>query len=215
MDKLREAIMDFRYLLSRRYPRENALKFVGDRYLLRKHERLLLYRCVYGEKEAEEHRRKLVAIKQARHARVAVDGYNTLITVESMLQNKPLILCDDSFIRDISSVHNKYKMTLTTEKALKLLAQAIQRNGIGEVKFFFDAQISRSGNLASKVRKLLKKSGVNGDSVAVKQADRDVLSWSGIAASSDALIINRSKKAIDLAGEILRMNDNRKIMKLP
>jgi len=102
-----------------------ALRFVRDHYQLDRHNRLLLYRCVYGEREAEKHRRKLLSIKDVRGRAVAVDGYNTLITVESGLQSKQLILSDDGFIRDLSAVHNRYAMASTTQEALRLIGGSL------------------------------------------------------------------------------------------
>ncbi|MDO8635402.1 MAG: DUF5616 domain-containing protein [Dehalococcoidia bacterium] len=30
--------------------------------------------------------------------RLAIDGYNVLVTVESALQGKPVVMCDDGFV---------------------------------------------------------------------------------------------------------------------
>jgi len=214
IEKLRDAIIDFRYLLSRDYQRESALKFVGDKYQLDKRERLLLYRCVYGAKDAEEHRKKVLTAREAAGSRIAVDGYNTLITVESILQGKTLILCDDCFIRDISSVHNKHQITQTTIEALKLIAKTLRDNGVEEAKLFFDAQVSRSGKLASLSRRIMGEAGVKSEAVAVKQADTEVLNWSEVVASSDAVVINRARKVFDLGGEVAKQRASEKVLKL-
>jgi len=212
--RLDEAVKDFRYLLGRGYKRESALKFVGDRYQLNKVFRLLLYRCVYGEEEAKKHRGKLVSQKDVLGKVLAVDGYNTLITVESMLEDKPIIFCDDGFIRDLSAVHGKHKPTKTTVKALKLLAEGLVRVGVREIKFFFDSQVSYSGELASLTRETLRGFGLVGDAVAVKQADNQVLGFGEIVASSDAVIIGKARKVFDLAGETIKMYNPQKILSL-
>jgi len=213
-ENLKRAVEDFRYLLGRGYNRESALKFVGDKYQLNKSIRLLLYRCVYGKSEAKKHREKLVSITEMKNEVLAVDGYNSLITVESMLENKPIILCDDGFIRDLSAIHGKYKFTSTTIQALKLLAKTLLKSKIKQVKFFFDSQVSRSGELASLTRKILVEAGLDGDALAVKKADSEVLGWSKIVASSDAVIIQKANKVFDLAGETIKQENPKKILRL-
>jgi len=213
-ENLRKAIEDFRYLLDRGYRRESALKFVGDRYLLNKQTRLLLYRCVYGAKEAEKHRRKMVSQAEIQNKDLAVDGYNALITVESMLQDRLLILCDDGFIRDLSAIHGKHKVTPTTIQALRLIAEKIREAKVRRTKIFFDSQVSRSGELASSLRKIFEEENVAGDVEAVKQADVQVLGWAKIVASSDTVIIEKAEKVFDLVGEIIKHKAPNKILSL-
>lgn len=212
--ELKNAIQDFRYLLDRGYKRESALRFVGDRYQLNKLFRLLLYRCVYGEKEAKKHKEKIVSQKSILGKTLAVDGYNTLITVESVLESKPIILCDDGFIRDLSAVHSKHKPTQITLKALRLLAETLFKSGVKEVKFFFDSQVSHSGELASLTRRTFLKFGLIGGAFAVKQADNQVLGYGDVAASSDAVIIEKARKVFDLAGETIKQKKLGKVLRL-
>jgi hypothetical protein len=212
--ELKNAIQDFRYLLDRGYKRESALKFVGDRYQLNRLFRLLLYRCVYGRKEAKKHQRKIVSQKFVLGKVLAVDGYNTLITIESVLEDKPTILCDDGFIRDLSAVHGKHKPTQTTLKALKLLAKTLLKSRVKEVKFFFDSQVSHSGELASLTRKTLLEFRLTGDASAVKQADNQVLGFGDVVASSDAVVIKKAKKVFDLAGATIKKEKLGKVLKL-
>lgn len=202
--RFNEAVLDFRYLLNRGYNREGALRFVGDHYQLDRHNRLLLYRCVYGEREAEKHRRKLLSIKDVRGRAVAVDGYNTLITVESGLQGKQLILSDDGFIRDLSAVHNRYAMASTTQEALRLIGYSLQEMVVSEARFYFDSQISKSGRLAALVRQTLRDIGVKGNAKTVRQADNSVVRDLGITVSSDSVVIERAREVYDLGGHIVK-----------
>ncbi|MEM3737220.1 MAG: DUF434 domain-containing protein [Candidatus Bathyarchaeia archaeon] len=204
MGRLLRAIEDYRYLLNRGYKRETSLRLVGDKYLLSRLERLLLYRCVHSLEEARARRTKLIPLREAKGKRIAVDGYNTLITVESLLESKPLIICDDGFIRDLSAVHGGYEMKVITEDALRMIASIIKSSEVGEVGFFFDAQISRSGDVAALTRRLLAEAGVEGVASAVKQADSCTLEYAKIVASSDAIVIDKAAYAVDLAQELIR-----------
>lgn len=212
--ELSEAVKDFRYLLSRNYNREGALAFVGDRHQLSKTERLTLYRGVYDPRSADKHRRRLLSIDAVRGKSLAVDGYNVLITVETMLSDKPIVLCDDHFIRDVSAVHGKHKPTRKTRNALNIILKFLNKCKPMKVCFSYDAQISRSGELAALTRTLMGKVGVKGSARAVKQADIYTLKSGDIIASSDAVIIEKAKKVVDLAGEIVKVVTPNKLLRL-
>jgi len=203
-DRVTLATEDLRYLLSRSYNRESAVRFVGDKYQLSKHDKLILYRCVYSKEAAEHHRLKLVGIDNVRSRRLVVDGYNVLITVESMLQGKTLVFSDDHLVRDVSAVHGKHSITKTTEKALELIFNVLSEANLGEATFFLDAQVSRSGELASLIRRKLKETEIRGDAFTVKQADVSAWSSGEVVATSDSALISKVQAVFDLAGKIIR-----------
>lgn len=214
-NELKEAIIDLRFLLGRGYNREGSVDFVGDKYQLNKKDRLILYRAVYDSKTANEHAKKRFSAKAISGKRVAVDGYNVILTVESMLKNERLILCDDDFVRDVSAVHGKHKPTETTEKALGIFINFLKGFNPHEVIFFYDSQVSLSGEMASLTRRMLNESRLNGDAKAVKRADMEALNYGEVVSSSDAVIIEKSEKIVDLAGELIKTLSPEKIIKLP
>mgnify|MGYP002396405328 FL=1 len=214
-NELKEAVTDLRFLLGRGYNREGCMVFVGDKYQLDKEERLILYRAVYDSKTANEHARKKMAAKVISGKKVAIDGYNVVLTIEAMLKSEKLIQCDDEFFRDITGVHGKHKPTETTEKALGILVDFLKGFNPQEVVFFYDAQVSLSGEMASLTRRMLKESRLNGDARAVRQADKEALNYGEIVSSSDAVLIEKSEKLIDSAGELINKLFPEKIIKLP
>ena len=213
--KLSLAIDDLRYLLSRGYGRGNSVKIVGDRYLLDQTSRLILYRAVYDGETARMHRLKLVESEAVSGRRLSIDGYNVLITVESMLRKKPLILCDDGFIRDVSGIHGKHKPTSYTEHALLLVMGLLASIHPSETHFFYDSQVSRSGELAALTRTLLTRFELEGNAKTAKQADNDTLRYGDILSSSDTVLIERGKELFDLAAEVARRNSPNQILSLP
>jgi len=208
---LAEAITDFRYLLSRGYHREGALKFVGDRYQLSRQQRLLLYRAIYDKRTADIHRGKLLPPSAVRGRRLAIDGYNVLITIESIFRGRLVILCDDGFVRDISAVHGRHKPTDTTTQALRALLGLLLELKPRYTVFSYDAQVSFSGELAAQTRKLLQEYGLAGEAHAVKQADLFTLQHGEVISSSDAVLIRKANKLVDLAGEIARRSLKEKL----
>ncbi|HDI46174.1 MAG TPA: DUF434 domain-containing protein [Candidatus Methanomethylia archaeon] len=199
---LLKAIEDARYLLSRGYKRESVVRFVGDRYQLSKEERLLIYRGVYGDVEALSHKEKLVNASYLQGRTLAVDGFNVMLTVEAAIRVLPLYLCDDGFIRDLSAVHGRFKITPHSLQALKLIVERAKQHEVSQLIILFDQPVSHSGELSAEARELLKALGVDGEAKTSRHVDVDVSKLGDIAASSDCVVIEKAEKLFDLAGDI-------------
>lgn len=201
---LQEAAEDFRYLLNRGYPRKPSLELVGNRYQLTFDERHLLHRGVFSDEDSIWRKGRKIPFYQIRDRDLAIDGYNLVITLEAGLSGLPLILGDDGFIRDISGLSGNYRRSEKTEEALLLIFNALKRVKPRHALFLFDAPISKSGELARKIRRRLKKEGIPGNAQAMKVPEKILIGFSGVVATTDTAIIDQSKKAVDLAGHILR-----------
>jgi hypothetical protein len=207
---LREAALDFRYLLNRGYPRKVALELVGNRYQLTYDQRHLLHRGVFSDRDSKLRRKKRISVDRVRNKTLAIDGYNVIITIEAALSNRPLILGDDGFIRDISGLSGNFRKSALTEEALQLILNVLKRVSPCQTLFLFDAPISLSGKLAQEVRNQLKRENLLGEAKAVKVPEKILIGFSGIVATSDTAIIDHSKKVIDLAGGLLKKQENLK-----
>jgi hypothetical protein len=210
-----EAIEDLRYLLSRQYKRDGTVRFVADKYGVTLEQRYILMRCVLDEAESENRRKKLVSIAEINGKVVSIDGYNLLITVESMLAKKTLIQCDDSFIRDISAVFGKHKITAKTIRALQMILRSLKQNNPEQVHFFYDKQVSKSGELASITRRLIDEFKVKGTATTAMKSDSATIKSGGVLVSSDSVVIQKATKILDLAGEIARQTSYKGIITLP
>jgi len=201
--ELWEAAEDLRYLLNRDYPRDASLQLIGNRYNLDRDHRHLLRRGVFPSSLAEVRRNKKVSLKEIRGKGLAIDGYNCIITLESALKGKAILLADDAFIRDIAGVSGGYKETAETREALQLIMDLLRSAAPQEVCFLFDSPISGSGELASLIRDLMKERGIQGDAVAVKVPERIMADYAGICASSDTAVIDHAEGVFDLAGHLI------------
>jgi hypothetical protein len=203
-NRILEAAEDLRYLLNRKYNRDQALNFVGDRYKLNKEERFVLYRAIYSQKEVKERKEKAITFRELGDKTLTIDAYNVIIVLETMLEGKNLIDADDAFVRDISGVFGKHKITKTTQQAIDLVMQTLKQNPPKETLIFFDSPVSKSGELAAITRKKMEQYGINGTAQVAKQADNAVLRKGQVAATSDSVILQKAKKTFDLAGYIVR-----------
>lgn len=208
-EKISEAVHDLRYLLNRGYRKKGALKFVSDKYLLNIHERNYLSRKVFSREVALSRQNKILDISRVKDEDVFVDGYNVLITVESICTGYPsLVRCDDGFLRDINAVFGKYRIKDTTKTALTQIILLLKCYEPQFVKFLYDSPVSQSGELSKVTRTLLNAYDVPGDAVTSKNVDSELITLSrevqGIVATSDSAVIDKIQRVIDVPCEILK-----------
>ncbi|MCQ8892105.1 MAG: DUF434 domain-containing protein [Candidatus Methanosuratincola sp.] len=201
-DALRDAAVDLRILLSKGYKRSSAVRFVADRYRLCRTDRLALFRCVYPEDVAEVHLRKLVPAEDLRGATISVDGFNILRTVYAALHGRPLYLCDDGFVRDISTGLSKPKFGDLVE-CLGLVIPCICDLRTSFAIFVYDRPVSRSGDLSKKTEELMGAKGVPGASKTSMRPDSEILACGDVVATSDSVVIARASKCFDLGGYLV------------
>ncbi len=198
LSPLRDPILDLRYLLDRGYRRATAIRVVGDKYRLGRRERNILLRAVFSRLEAGEHRRRRVGPEGAEGEEVVIDGYNVLITVEALLSGEAF-LSDDGFVRDASGIYGKYRRSRQTALALGEILGFLKAHGARLVRFFFDGQVSGSGELCALVRRMLRDAGLPGDARTVRSADGALLrNRSKILATSDSAVIEKAERVLDI-----------------
>lgn len=204
MVKIESVVQDLRYLLDQGYPRDSAVNFVSNHYRLPLRSRHMLARCVFSEREAAEHRRKSVGAGKVRGKSLGIDGYNVLITLESILIGKNVVRCDDGFVRDLRAVFGKYRSSKATDRAIGELLNAVAGGKPSQVMILFDKQVSRSGELAGMVRRGLREFSLKGDSQAVGGVDFKLRGFD-VVASSDRAVIKRAKAVWDIPAEFLKI----------
>lgn len=214
LKRLQQAAGDFRYLLDRSYPRQPSLTLVGNRYNLDHLERHLLHRSVFARREAESRRRKQQRLADLRGGPIALDGHNVLITLECSLQGLPLVAADDGFIRDVGEVSRSYRPSWRTDTALHLLARYLQSHQIGPVSIWYDAPLSRSGELAARTRQILLHYGLAVTAQAVAVPENHLIGFVGPVGTSDTALIDQVAVVVDVAGEIIRQQPDTFIVSL-
>ncbi len=197
------AAQDYRYLLSRAYPAKSALEFVGNHFQLRREERDFLFRAVCSPEKARLRRAKTVSVQDLRGCRLVVDGYNCLITLESALRGRSLIIGDDGFVRDVARVFRKFRPTEQTRQAYRLMESLLSCYQPDETLIFLDAKMSASGELAGRINRWGAEGKMHIRCITVQCAEKRLATLKGIKASADSVIIDGADRVFDLAGYII------------
>ncbi len=193
-----------RYLVDRGYSRESAVRFVADHYRLPEGQRFVLVRVIVPAEQARSRRAKLVPMESLRGKDVFVDGYNVLISVESILGGHTVYLCDDGLLRDTQGIFRSYKTSELTDPALSEILDLLAIAGPAKIEIIFDQQISMSGSLAAKVRGMMAERCLPGTAITAKDVDHQLKITKGVIATSDGNIIDAALCVIDLPMEIAR-----------
>jgi len=200
-----KAVADMRYLLSQGYEKTQVLIWVGNKYQLSKDQRQLLNRSICAPETAKKRQKKKRGLWRLRGAVLGIDGHNVLITVESALKNRILLLADDGFIRDIAGVSASYRPSKTTDKALRIIFALLSLYRPDQIDWYYDAPLSHSGELAATTRHFLKVCGLKGKAEAVPVPERFLVSYP-LVATSDGALIDICSEVIDLAGEVINFS---------
>lgn len=192
VDNLHAAVRELSWLLSRSYPRSSSLELVGNRYRLTKRQRIAVGRASCSDQERESRLGKMVA----NSARIAVDGFNLLTTVEAGLSHGLILICRDHAWRDMASMHGTYREVETTNLAMERIGSATSGCML---HWYLDKPVSNSGRLRAKLLDFAKTSGLDWTVELVPDPDPILKKSECCVASSDSAILDEVTSWINLA----------------
>jgi hypothetical protein len=114
------------------------------------------------------------------------------------------VAADDGFLRDVGEISRAFRLTPATHRTLALLADFLAAQPVGALNFYYDAPLSRSGELARHTQEILAAQGLKAQAAAVPVPERELLAFPGPIATSDTALIEAHDEVVDLAGEIIR-----------
>lgn len=192
---------DLYLLLNRDYPKSYALRFVGDHYGLKNEERYILSRTVFPKEYILETKRKKTSLKEIKGKEIFIDGYNVIITTESVLMGKAFVSMD-GVLRDTRNVSKKHRITNETIESVELVLNLLKKYRPGYTQFYLDKMMSKSGKLSEALREGMEERSIKGDSETILSVDHVLKNKNGIIATNDSAIILEVNKFIDLPSKI-------------
>jgi hypothetical protein len=205
LPRLRTAVSELSWLLTRGYSDTAALKLVGDRHRLVLRQRHAVVRCACTDEAAERRPRRRLSLGPDELAgkRVAVDGFNCLITVEAALSGGIVLVARDGAHRDLSSLHGSYRKIEETLPAVRALGRALERAGASATTWHLDRPVSNSGRLRALLLAESDAAGWSWDVVVGDATDRRLIESGEVVATGDGFILDRCETHLDLPGAVL------------
>ena len=196
---LREAVLDAVWLLERGYRRETVRDVVGDKYGLNRRLRSMIYRCVHPPGWISIVKNKYVEPRWMRGKCIAVDFLNVLGTVLSAMSGGLIVKSLDGFIRDISELHASILKQPRIYEATTIILEAVASLTPSKVIFLLEENVSYSGEISDFIRRELRTFSIDGTALTSRSVDSELVRTGWIVATSDAPIMARADRLIDLA----------------
>lgn len=205
--KLKEAVTDLSYFLSRGYGEKATLALVGNRYRLNSRQQQAVRGMSTSQSQIEDRLSKEIQSEDLKEKEIAIDGFNALILLESILSNAYVFKGQDGFIRDLSSVHGTYKRVKQTSQAIEIIADFYKKEKIKTIYWFFDKPVSNSGRLKKMIEEIALESQYDWQVELVYNPDRVIAESNWIAVTSDAWILDNASANFNLMKYILLKMD--------
>ena len=191
LPKLRLAVSELSWLLSRGYNMTSSVKLVGDRHGLRERQRLAVLRSSCSDQNKQRRKDHSVSLERLQNESVIVDGFNLMITIEAALSKGPLFIGVDQCLRDLSSVHGSYRSVEETDQSIVMIGEALQVLGASSVRWLLDRPVSNSGRLASKIAGIAAQRNWPWQVEVVFNPDSIIETSKEVAITSDSAVLDR------------------------
>jgi hypothetical protein len=203
MGALRNALADFSLLLTKGYSDKSSLKLVGDKFSLTERQRVAIMRSACSDEQLASRKQREVKVGELAGCRIAVDGYNVLITIEAAMSKGVIFKGRDGCFRDLASIHGTYRKVSETIPAVELIGRFINDKGISEALWYLDSPVSNSGRLKTLIGELAEKNKWDWEIELLPSPDFALLKGDLVAASSDSVVLDGCKKWVNLARAII------------
>lgn len=204
INKLKLAVQDMQYLLSREYSEKATSELIGNRYRL-KTRQIQAFRAASASNNQTKNRKlKELGIADLKNKTIYLDGFNVLILLESILSQAYIFEgCDDCY-RDLSGVHGTYKRVNQTQQSIELVSVFFQKTQLEKLVWIFDKPVSNSGRIKQIILEFAHENNLNWEVDLQYNPDKFLADNAEIIASSDAWILDHCKKWFNLVGFLIQ-----------
>lgn len=203
LPRLRAAVADLSWLLSRGYAELSALKLVGDRLSLTERQRSAVRRCACSDAALANRTARRLTLDRLRGRAIAIDGFNVLTTVEAALGGAVVLVGRDGSYRDLLGVHGTYRKVEETCQALALIGELLEAHGAAPAHWLLDSPVSNSGRLAGLIRETAGERGWGWNVELVFNPDPVLIESANAVATADSGILDRCGPWVALARAVI------------
>ncbi len=203
-DHIFQAAEEYLWILSRGYPQNSALKLVGDKFMLPRDMRQVLYRGVVPGAQARDRLAKIGSVR--RGDLVLIDTYNVLFTVNNYLLGRPLFISNDGMLRDAGEMKGRIINKPQFSRAVSMMLEILQMWPEATFIHYLDEPVSRSGRLSIELCKEMVQMEIEGDAHTAASPDQMLIQEKSdaICTSDGAIIDQYQGRVVDLPRFLLR-----------
>jgi hypothetical protein len=203
LDKLKSAVQDMHYLLSRSYPERAASELVGNHYRLKTRQIQAVRGAAASQLQISNRASKEFKYQDLKNKVIHLDGFNVLILLESLLSGAYIFEGTDGCFRDLSGVHGTYKRVMQTQTSIELVAEFFRKSEAKELVWIFDKPVSNSGRIKQMVMDYAAEHHLNWSGGLEFNPDKFLVEQADVAVSSDAWILDHCKNWFNLIGYLI------------
>jgi hypothetical protein len=201
--RLRSAVSDCSWLLTRGYAEPSSIKVVGDRYELNARQRIAVARSACTDIALEHRLARQVPASAIAGQPLWLDAFNVLTTVEVALGGGVILAARDGTYRDIAGVHGTYRNVEETRPAIDLVGQTLHALAPAECVWLLDSPVGNSGRLAAILREIAAGHGWPWTVELVQNPDPVLIATESIVATADSVILDRCRGWFNLARQTI------------
>ena len=202
--RLRAAVNDFSWLLTRGYATPSGIKIVGDRYELDVRQRMAVLRSSCSDEARDIRTSRRVEAHQLVNQKLYIDGYNVLTTLETALGGGVVLIGRDGAMRDVAGVHGTWRRIEETRPAITLVGELLADLRVAEALWLLDSPVSNSGRFRQTLLEVSNERKWKWDVNVVVNPDAELIACNEIVASADSVILDGCKRWFSLAFEVVR-----------
>lgn len=200
LNKLKSAVEDMNYFLSKEYPEKSSSDLVASRYKLKSRQIQALRGISASDQQIKNRKSKEFQISDLKNKTLYLDGFNVLILLESLLSEAYIFEGLDGCFRDLSGVHGTYKRVQQTSYAIELISMFFTKCDLQKLIWIFDQPVSNSGRIKQIILDFAKENNLNWEVELEFNPDKFLVDNADIAVSSDAWILDGCKNWFNLIG---------------
>lgn len=201
--KIKEAVIDVSYLLSRGFSEKSSVQLVGNRYKLNARQQKAVQGMSAAVEQVKLRTSTHLTTDQLKDQTVIIDAFNIIIILESFFSGAYVFKGVDGCYRDVSSVHGTYKRVQQTQEVLIAVGDFLKNAQVKEVIWVFDQPVSNSGRMKMMLSELSRKRNYTWQCILEYNPDKFLAKSAHIVVSSDAWILDRAQRWFNLSGAII------------